>query len=385
MTSRRATISRGNRAVATMAQIICLALTIALVAGKSREAAGAVWTNATANGNWFDPNNWSPATVPSDPGNIGASISATTLNFNFAGATAEFLAVGGAGNFNVTGGSLSYTGDGLVGSASALTNGSGVVNQSAGTITQTGGGVGLLIGHTRPGTWNLSGGSVIAATNVYLGFSAAAPGTLNISGNGLFDANSSVLVASNNTFNAGGPGAINITDSGRLDVALDLRVGIANSGSLSVTGPNAAVVVGNNLTFDRPDSSLSVTLTDGNFTSITTGGVTGTIINPNADLLVDLAVDLAPGSYQWTIIDNLNAAGSNLGTFSGFADDSVFQVTGVNDTYDFTINYNGGSGNDLVLSTFVAGAAVPEPLSVVAWLVVGAAAMLFGRRRAWRR
>jgi hypothetical protein len=346
---------------------------------------------------------------------IGASVNAANpMSFSAVGANAEFLTVGGGGTLGIVGGDLIYNGDGLIGTTVLGGGaGTGVVNQSAGTITQYGGGAGLLVGHNQPGQWNLSAGTLNVRVNTWIGHSAGSGGSaMSVSGTGVYNATfasgAQSLVIGNaaaGTFRYSGGAGSSVT------VKSDLRVGLGAAGTLELEGSGGVFNQGNNLTFDRDDSTLSVVLNASNlgvsgpfnlFNTLNTGTVGGTLMmiktDPAAvtgsDLAVTLDVDLAPGTYAWKVIDiipagtygvsgvyfedNVTAGAGPIGYFNGLLDDATFTVfsTPTSTAYTFRIDYDGGSGNDLVLSTTVV-APVPAPAALPA----GAALLALGAMR----
>lgn len=369
---------------------------------------------------WNNSANWSGG-VPNDAGGIGASIGAAPMNFSAVGANAEFLTVGGAGGLSIQGGDLIYNGDGLIGTT-AFTNGAGVVNQSAGTITQYGGGAGLLIGHNLPGEWNLSGGTLNVRVNTIIGHSAGSSNSkLSVTDTGVLNVNHSTGTQSMIIGNAAGTSREFSYTGGvgsSVTIKNDLRVGPLAAGTLTLGGAGGVFNQGGNLTFDRDDSQLHVVLGASNvapiggglnaFNTLNAGTVNGTLMFiktdgagiTGADLGVTLDVDLAPGSYAWKVIDifptgtygvsgvyfedNLVGGPGAVGYFNGLPNNTSFSVfsTPTNTEYTFLINYDGGSGNDLVLSTTVI-ATVPEPtafaLGIASAMCLGA--LIWKRRR----
>ncbi len=87
---------------------------------------------------------------------------------------------------------------------------------------------------------------------------------------------------------------------------------------------------------------------------------------------VTLALGFAPAPFQqFTIIENLSL-GAILGEFDNLHDGQAITASFNGVSYSFTADYQGGNGNDLVLT-------VPEPGAVA--LLLGGLAILCGRRR----
>lgn len=193
--------------------VSCVVMTLVLGLCVSTTNAS-IWTNGSGDGDWFNPDNW-PAfiTGPGVPslGAVGAYIDAgADMDFNYTGAEALYLIVGGTSGFSVSGGDLTYFGDGLLGFV-----GPTVINHTGGTVTQTGGGAGALFGHGASLTYNISGGS-FTATNTCPGFvidwtldgSASAASELTISGDAVVDVDTLLHL---------GPAAtLNVLDDGKL-------------------------------------------------------------------------------------------------------------------------------------------------------------------------
>lgn len=388
-------------------------------------------------GNWVNEN---AGVVPSDAGNVGATIrAANPMDFSAVGATAEYLTVSGSLTFS--GGDLTYNGDGLIGTT-VFTAGNGVVTQTGGAVLQTGGGAGLLIGHNQPGQWDISGGTLQSNTPLVLGWDPGGTGQLLISGTGAVtsgnqtvvgrNASSSItqtggsLTANTNNFllgngaqgtytqtggtfdlnssmvigNAGvAAHAYNVSGSSIVDIQSDLRVGLNVAGALSVTGSSATFAVGNNATFDQVDSVFNVGITSPTaFSTVTVGGGLGTLVATGADLNVTINSASDPLVSQiWTIINNTNATGAMLtfpgavpvGVTDGFnlgssatllSEGSTFNVinSATLSTINLEISYVGGSGNDLTL-TVLGVTPVPEPTALLT-MAAGGAILLVLRR-----
>ena len=101
------------------------------------------------------------------------------------------------------------------------------------------------------------------------------------------------------------------------------------------------------------------------------------IIDGNITVTGTLAIamlngfDPTPGD-TFTLIDNLGA-NPIFGYFNGLTNNAFLDASGNGSDAYFTIHYDGGTGNDLVLL-----ATIPEP-SLLALLSIGA--LLLGRRR----
>ncbi len=120
--------------------------------------------------------------------------------------------------------------------------------------------------------------------------------------------------------------------------------GIINSGSLSL-GSGTTV-----------NMEINGTVAGANYDQF---NVTGTVgIAPNVNL--NLIVGYVPGAgHSYTIINN-DSSDPVTGAFNGLPDDAVFYV-GSN---SFTINYNGGDGNDVVVTAVSLCNAVSIPTNI---------------------
>jgi hypothetical protein len=149
-------------------------------------------------------------------------------------------------------------------------------------------------------------------------------GTLTVNGS---QANSDVTI--NGTANLGGDGIV-----GDLDVFGSLR-----------PGSSPAILTSSNFVFHSSVSDFFVEL---NGTTPGTGydqlKVRGSVGLSNATLHATLGFQSAI-SNSFTIIDN-DGADAVIGTFNGLAQGATLFINGI----PFRITYNGGTGNDVVLT-----------------------------------
>ncbi len=342
------------------------------------------------------------------------------------------------GRFDTSTGTMTQTGgtinanNGAVGSGA----GTGTVNQSGGTASygnllrigvNGGGGVGN-------GTYTIGGSAQLAVTGglgrIGIGDGLGAVGTLNINDNAV------VTIFSNYRLGTGGVGATETTAAinggtgtvnqtgGTVSFGAGapgiLTVGgFASSGVYNLSG---GVLDGNGGTINR---SASANLSDFNFTGgrlqdvanigfslEQDGGTLAPGASPGTTTIAGNYTQAAPGTLEIeilglsagtefdqlvvngavSVLGNLDLlAGSGLaagneflillndstdaiaGNFIGKLDDSTF----VEDGYTFMIDYQGGDGNDVLLSVV---SAVPEP-TALAVLGLGAMGLLARRRR----
>ncbi|MES2661141.1 MAG: autotransporter-associated beta strand repeat-containing protein [Verrucomicrobiota bacterium] len=160
-----------------------------------------------------------------------------TVNTSFGTVLAYNTPGGGTANFNMSGGNFNNTGEFQVGrtGTAIVTHTAGILNSSAWVA------IGRDSGSN--GTYNLSGGTVNAATG--LGFATVgsfggSTGALNVSGTGIFNAanNSQILVGE------GGTGTLNVSGTGLVTVnhaTEGLRLG-ANSGGNGTVNLNGGTI-----------------------------------------------------------------------------------------------------------------------------------------------
>jgi autotransporter-associated beta strand protein len=215
-------------------------------------------------------------------------------------------------------------------------------------ISSTGGG-GLI--KTGVGTLQLEG------SNTYTGASAVNAGVLRI--NGTIN-NSAVTVNDTGTLQGhGSTGAVTVESGGTLSPGAS--IGTLTSGALTMNGTSTFKVEINTAT---GQADKMVVNNGATATELGTGTATFDLTNLGP---------IAEGTF--TLIDATGAGGLN-GYFAGLAPTENLASFTVGDAV-YTLNYAGGTGNDLVLTT----SAVPEPASL-SLLALGAAGLLKRRRRA---
>jgi autotransporter-associated beta strand protein len=206
---------------------------------------------------------------------------------------------------------------------------------------------------TNTGTLVLTGNSAIGFT----GATTVSAGTLVVNGS---IAGSSVAVAGGTLAGSGRVGAINLT-----------------TGALSPgEGTSAAVLNASATTLAGGTLSMDILGTGAAGTAYDQLKVTGTVtLSSNIELILTLgpAFTYTPNS-TFTLIDNDGGdalAGTGRFTVGGvpIADNGNFQLGG----NTWTLDYNGGDGNDVVLLT------IPEPASA-SCLLAGMGGLLGLRR-----
>ncbi|HEY9248625.1 MAG TPA: PEP-CTERM sorting domain-containing protein [Rariglobus sp.] len=322
---------------------------------------------------------------------------------------------GMAGTVNFTGGTVDALINTLTIAQRADTNANGTItgtlSMSRGTIDATS----VIVGKT------LAAGSGASATT----------GTINVSG-GAFTAGSVVMAQNLSGARTGLVGNLNVSGTGAVTVAGNVTTGdVQGTGAVTanVTVSGGALTVGGNLaegangasvtstvtlsggTLDMTRGNIAVdtfTFTGGtlknvaSFSAGTSGGLnvqnastlaydvdasfastvlTGTLtLGASANLRLTLADDFAPtGSLLLVVNDDTDSIVGTFATINGvaFGAGNTFTLTNSLGSYDFTLSYAGGSGNDLVavLST------IPEPSTYAMLAGLGVLGLAAVRRR----
>jgi autotransporter-associated beta strand protein len=300
---------------------------------------------------------------------LGSSAGATTIN---SGAS---LVMRGGFNYT-TAEPVSVGGNGSTASNGAINNAADT-NAFAGPIT--------LSANTRinAAAGQLTLGGVINDGASVFALEKTGPGTLALTNANTYDGGTTVaggtLLASNTTGSATGTGSVNVT-GGTLG-GTGFITGAVNINAAGTLAPGESIesLDTGNLSFTANSAQFLVEIDiDGNAADVV--NVTGAVdlngpANTAAPQLVFSFVTGTPplGSpVAFTIVNNDTNSDAVDGIFAGMPDDLPVTQNG---TY-FSVNYNGGDGNDIVV-TFTE---VPEPTSVAA-IAVAAGLMLRRRRR----
>jgi len=253
---------------------------------------------------------------------IAGSVSPTTAGILVA--TTKILALGGSGNGAVTG----------------IISGNGAGNNPTVALTKSG-----------TGTWTLSGANTYAGTTTVIG------GTLLINGNQ--SAPAGAVTVSNSGSTLGGTGTI----GGSVTVDLLANIAPGNGGNTTAILSVGALTLAPTSNF-LVDINGTTAGSGYDRLSVTTGAVTIGASN----LVVTVGTTLTVGQ-TFLIVDKVSI-GDPIGTFA--------QGNTVNSgPYTFSINYDGGDGNDIVLTAI----AVPEPGTWIGGALAFAALGFTQRRR----
>ena len=285
------------------------------------------------------------------------SVSTGTLSLGGSNRLATGASVSLAAGTGLNLGANSQQLAGLTGDGTVTTSASGSLNLNIASGSNTfAGGIGGAGGLTKSGNGTL----FLSGSNGLTGTTAVSAGTLRVNGSVGGDA----TVASGATL--GGTGTI----SGAVNVTGVLSPG-ASIESLAVG--STSFNTGSTFEWEFNSSNLTADLLD----------VTGTL-NLTGTVGLNL-IDLASSSLaitEGTKFSLISYTGSwNSGTFSGYADDSVFKI-GAN---DWKINYNDIAGGSNFASEqsgangFVTLTVVPEPSAAA--LALRAGGLLATRRR----
>ena len=273
-----------------------------------------------------------------------------TGTYNVSGGTLQTLAGRpiNVGHWNSSVGNLNVSGTGQVIAGGDINLGNGDVNPN-GTLTQTGGTViingnlGMANVATATGRYDLGGGVLnMTGGNINRGPGTA---TFNFTGGRLQD------VANINNFDFNQAGGVLAPGAAGLVGAININAGAGSTGAYSLGAGGTLELNIEVASFDQLIVAGTVTLAG------------------NLDLLRGAGL----GNGQTFQVVTNNSVGPLLGTFLGKPDDTAF----FEDGSTWMINYQGGDGNDVVLTHIV-----PEPAGGALLLSTLALGAFFRRRRA---
>jgi autotransporter-associated beta strand protein len=268
------------------------------------------------------------------------------LTGGFGGTTLGVITVAGSGTtqLNIEAGTYTQGSGGLfVGN----TTGAGIVNQTGGAVSWNNGGLELLIGNGGAGTYNLSGGSLTTATatvrGVMLGVNTNSTATFNLSGSGILNTTNSLLEI----------GRSDATGSSATTNLFSQTGGTATAGTLTLGG-NAGDS-GNNMTISATLSLTGGTFSATNFPLNAASGGTTTAITVGGTAQVTLPVfptargNGGGGSTATITFDSTTGGGGFLAPTAASA---VYMPAGSFTHAYLTANganFNVGSGKDITV------------------------------------
>ena len=210
---------------------------------------------------------------------------------------------GGTGTLNVDGGTITTTGNGNM--YIGRRNGTGTLNQTAGVISVIKEfGVGTRDDNKiGTGTYNLSGGSLAATNNIFIGKELGASGTMTMTG-GTMSTNDKLQIGHNQ-----GTGVLT-QSGGTVNVQNEVYIGNENSassvGTYTLSG-SAELNVGNEVFVGRDNATGTLNLNGGTVTTKKVEGGTGNAtVNFNGGIL-------KARESQGAFITNLDVANVQAG------------------------------------------------------------------------
>ena len=266
-------------------------------------------------------------------GMVGDQVALTSLTTNAGGTTAingGFVNTGGAQTYNdavTLGGATTLTSQ----NGGAITFGNTVHTDTALTISTAGSATFTRVISGAGGlVQNGSGTMTLSALNTYTGATTVNAGTLLVDGS----IASSSLVTVNGGATLGGSGttgAVTVASGGIL--AAGASPGILHTGALEL----------------QAGAVLKIEIAGGSAgTGFDQIDVTGAVTLTGATLSLSLVAPYLPTAGDSYIIIINDGTDDVTGTFSGLAEGTFFQVGGSS----YRITYQGGSGNDVVLTAF---------------------------------
>jgi hypothetical protein len=343
---------------------LCKASAILLAGLIPALAAAQTWTGGGADYNWSTGANWSGGVAP-------PSSSTTIVTFTFPP---------GAGSPVVdapwTVNRLDFP------SGSYQINGQPVTFDGAGAGITAGGGTFSILNHpivlAAPALITGSGGFEIINGPI------SGPGSLTVGGN------NTVILSGTSTF-AGGvtvDGGSGLTMAGSMPGPVSVTSGSTFSGSGNIAGSVSVSVLNASFNLSARLSTGNVCVGSGSLLRVFVNGpgqygsvdVTGTVNITTATLSLSGPLYAPSAGEVFTIIVN-DGTDAVTGNFAGLAEGATVTFNGV----QLRISYVGGTGNDITLTAFAAGAPAAIPtLSEWGMLLVAIALLGAGMRRLYR-
>ena len=310
--------------------VACLAMAMAAMVHEASVTYGQItYTNAQANGNWATAGTWSLG-VPTDT-QAAAINGGLTVTLDQFGAITNLLDVGTisgqTGNLNISGGDLFITDSDSVTEPNIPSFRIGTANGATGVVNMTGGdvfigdtagsGIGngeLLVGDNGIGTANISGGTLEAADEIFVGLFAGSDGEVNVSGTGELRAGGRTILVGF----AGGTGALNVSDSATVYANFDMLVGMFEGSTAEINqsgGTIEAGFVATNFAAGGAGSTVNWSMTGGTFNSriayvLGQGGGTTTMTHSGG------AINIPTNNGDFVVSDSFDPGNANTTTYN---------------------------------------------------------------------
>jgi hypothetical protein len=341
-------------------------------------------TNAIATGNWSDPATWS-AGEPN--GTTPALINGGfTVTVDQAGETTNLIdmgtVAGETGNLAIApGANLTVDGAGIPSiRVGQVTDSTGHVTMTGGTVAINGAvGSGfaigdMLVGDNGTGTFTMSGGTLTAADEVFVGLGGTSNGTLSVSGGTLSVAGRNLLVA----FFGGATGALEISGAGAVNVDEFLFSSFNDAATSTITQTGGTLNVGGalvhgrrgNATYNHSGGTVNVTTAQGNGDFVVGDGGPGNVYNISESAITNAGRHFLVGVFG-DAVGTVNQTGGtiNVGGLLRVGVDGIGNFT----QHGGVVNVTGSvflGDFDTSLGTYVVAAG---ELNVTGNLSVGAA------------
>lgn len=321
------------------------------------------WDGGGANANWSTANNWNPDGAPAAGSQLLFPPGALKLsNTNDYAIDSDFQSLQlSAANYTLGGNDLRLS-NGILASHASGTN---VINlgisltQNQSFTVQNAGAFLTVNGDLDIGANNLSLGGL---GNTVLGGRVSGTGALIKNGTGFLrlledntysggtTVNGGTLDIKNSVGSATGNGAVIVENGAELQGNGEIggEVLIKSGGKLSPGDDQPGVLATDNLILDA--NSVLVIQINGDTLGAEYSAlqVNGSVILDQSIFRIALGPDVNAG-HSFTVIDN-DSNDQVTGTFSGLPQNETFRLVGIDDV-GFKIDYHGGDGNDVVISS----------------------------------
>lgn len=337
------------------------------------------WDGGGANTNWSTANNWNPNGAPAAGSQLLFPPGALKLsNVNDFADLTQFLSLQlSAANYNIGGNDIRLS-NGILSSQASGTNilALGVeLTQSQSFTVQNDGAFLTINGDVDLGAFALSvgglgntilGGKVLGSGELVKN----GPGFLRLQGDNLYGGGTTVnggtLDVKNSAGSGTGSGAVIVENGAELqgDGEIAGEVLIKAGGKISPGDNEPALLATGNLILDT--DSVLVIQVNGEIpgTDYSALEVTGSVVLNQAIFRMALGEGIRAGD-DYKIIDN-DGNDQVTGTFKDLSQNETFRIVG-RDEVGFKINYQGGDGNDVVLSSIptlsINDVTIAEPVS----------------------